>query len=85
MGTQLLVWLLEVPLVSVTEVERPAWKPCWVAKGREEKEAGREPFGVWENGALPTGTEAGCFGGRSAAVERLSAERLRDVPAALLA
>lgn len=65
--------------------EEPAWKPCCVAKGREEKEAGREPFEVWENGALPKGREAGCLGGRSAAVERLSPERLREVPATLFA
>ena len=56
-----------------------------MAKGREEKEAGREPFDVWENGALPKGVEAGCLGGRSAAVKRLSPDWLRDVPATLFA
>lgn len=53
-----------------------------MARGRAEKEAG--PAAVdCEKGALLKGREAGCLGGRSAAVGRLSAERLSEVPATL--
>lgn len=37
-----------------------------------------------EEDALPQGREAGCLGGRSAAVEKLSPDRVSDVPATLL-
>jgi len=53
-----------------------------VASGRAEKEAG-PAAAVCEKGALLKGREAGCLGGRSAAVERLSAERLSEVPPTL--
>ena len=82
-GMEVCVRLLELPLASVCIAEEPAWKPCWVAKGREEKEAGREEFGACENRMVPAGREEGCLGGRSAATEGLSAERPRDVPAML--
>ena len=53
-----------------------------MASGREEKEAG-PAAAVCEKGALLEGREAGCLGGRSAAVDRLSAERLSEVPPTL--
>ncbi len=52
-----------------------------MASGRAEKEAG-PAAAVCEKGALLEGREAGCLGGRSA-VERLSAERLSEVPPTL--
>ena len=54
-----------------------------MARGREEKETGREPFSMWGIGAVPAGREAGCFGGRSAVAERLSPEGVAEVPARL--
>lgn len=53
-----------------------------MASGRAEKEAG-SAAAVCEKGTLLEGREAGCLGGRSAAVERLSAERLSEVPPTL--
>ena len=51
-----------------------------MASGRAEKEAG-SAAAVCEKGTLLR--EAGCLGGRSAAVERLSAERSSEVPPTL--
>lgn len=39
-------WLPEAPLGSAWMGEVVAWKPCCVARGREEKEAGWKPFNV---------------------------------------
>ena len=79
-GMDEVVWLPELALGSVWVGEVAAWKPCCVARGREEKEAGWAP-----SKALPAGREAGCFGGRSAVAEMLSPEGVAEVPARLCA
>lgn len=84
-GMEEVGWLPGVGLGLGWVGEVAAWKPCCVARGWEEKEAGREPLREGGLGALPTGRDAGCFGGRSATAEMLSAEGVAEVPARLLA
>ena len=84
-GMEELGWLPGLGLRLGWVGEVAAWKPCCVARGWEEKEAGREPLREGGAGALPTGREAGCFGGRSAVAEMLSPEGDAEVPARLFA